>query len=141
MRIFILEDDSSCSGIIEWFKRRRNEVKLASNIEDMAYYLEYEEEYRKYDKFILDASLPGAVILHLNGEEAEYNGALNGIDYMLDNFSELGIELREDRVVILTAFANKVGVYLDTKLPGHSIRIIDKNDNQLKKHLREFLDS
>ncbi len=141
MNIFILEDDSNCSGVIEWLKRKSDEVKVATNIEDMAYYLEYEEKYRKYDKFIMDASLKGAVILHLNGEEAEYNGALNGIDYMLDNFSELGIELREDKVAILTAFANKVNVYLESKCHSNSLKVIDKNDNQLKKQLRDFLNA
>lgn len=141
MRIFILEDDSDCSKVIEWIKSRNDEVKVAKNMEDMAYFLEYEEEYRQYDKFVMDASLPGATILHLDGEEAEYDGALNGIDYMLDNFSEMGIELRKDRVAILTAFANKVHAYLEAKGYSHSIKIIDKNDNQLKTQLKNFLKS
>lgn len=141
MKIFILEDDSDCSDIIDWVKNKKDIVKVAKNIEDMAYYLEYEEEYRIYDKFIMDASLPGAQILHMNGGESEYNGILNGIDYMLDNFPKLGIELRKEKVAILTAFANKASAYLNLKLQGNTINIIDKNDNQLKTHLKDFLKS
>lgn len=140
MKIFILEDDSSCSAVIEWLKDRSDKVKLAKNIEDAAYFLEYEDEYKNYDKFIMDASLPGATILHLDGTEKKYNGALNGIDFMLDNFLELGIELKANKVAILTAFAPHVKSYLNSKKEQYTIKIIDKNDNHLKNRLQEFLD-
>ena len=141
MKIFILEDDSNCEGVIDWLKGNHDVVKVVKNIEDAAYYLEYEGEYREYDKFIMDASLPGAVILHLDGTETKYNGALNGIDYMLDIFPNLGIELQANKVAILTAFAAYVKEYLGFKIEADSIRIIDKNDNRLKNNLQKFLEA
>ena len=141
MKIFILEDDGNCSGVIEWLMNRGDTVKVVKRLEDLAYYLEYEEQYRDYDKFIMDASLPSATILHMDGTEEKYVGALNGIDYILDNFPNLGIELLADRVVILTAFAQQTEKYLRSKQVSCAVGIIDKNDNDLKKLLQNFLES
>ncbi len=141
MKLFILEDDGNCNSIINWLKERTDTIKVVKNIEDAAYFLEYETDYKNYDKFILDASLPGAAILHLNGSEVPYNGALNGIDFMLDLFPDLGIELNADRVAILTAFTTRAKEYLSAKNILDPINIIDKNDNDLTKKLLEFLSS
>ena len=141
MKIFILEDDSNCSGVIEWLKNGGETVKVVKRLEDLAYFLEYEEQYRDYDKFIMDASLPSAMILHMNGTEEKYVGALNGIDYILDNFPNLGIELLADRVVILTAFAQQTEKYFRSKQVSCAVSIIDKNDNDLKNLLKNFLES
>ena len=51
MKILILEDNGNCSGVIEWLKNRSDTVKVVKRLEDLAYYLEYEEQYRDYDKF------------------------------------------------------------------------------------------
>ena len=141
VNIFILEDDSSCSGVIEWLRKKGDIVKVVKKLEDLSYYLEYEEQYRKYDKFIMDASLPGATILHIDGTEKKYVGALNGIDYILDNFPNLGIEPLADRVAILTAFAQQTEKYLRSKQVSRTVSIIDKNDNDLKNLLQNFLES
>lgn len=141
MRIFILEDDGNCKAFIDWIKEQGDEVLHVKNIEDMAYYLEYEEGYKDYDKFVIDASLPAASVLHLDGAEEEYNGALNGIDYMLENFPRLGIELHGRRVVVLTAFAGTIEGHLKSKQMECCFSVIDKNDSQLKSRLQEFLQS
>lgn len=141
MKIFVLEDDGNCKALIDWIKDLADEVMHVKNIEDMAYYLEYEEGYEDYEKFIIDASLPAASVLHLDGTEEEYNGALNGIDYMLDNFPRLGIELHDKRVAVLTAFAGSIEGHLKSKQRECCFSIIDKNDNQLKKRLQDFLQS
>lgn len=137
MRIFVLEDDSDCYGVIKWLQDSTNSIKIAKNLEDASYYLEYEEIYRNYDKFLMDASLPGASVLHLDGNQMDYNGLYNGIDYTIDSFTGLGIDM--SKVAILTAFALQVEEYLAKKYPDYSIRIINKNDGDLTKRLQEFL--
>ncbi len=139
MKIFVLEDDDKCNGIITWFQDSANSVKVVRTIEDATYYLEYEEEYKEYDKFILDASLLSASILHVDGEQKEYNGALNGIDFMMDIFPKLGIDMHN--VSILTAFENVVRSYLNANYADISINIINKNDGDLTRRLLDFLDS
>lgn len=141
MNIFILEDDGSCKALIDWIKNLGDEVMHVKNIEDMAYYLEYEEGYKDYDKYIIDASLPAASVLHPDETEEEYNGTLNGIDYMLENFPKLGIELHDERVAVLTAFAGSIEGHLKSKQTACCFSIIDKNDNKLKNRLQEFLQS
>lgn len=137
MRIFVLEDDSDCYGVIKWLQDSTNSIKIAKNLEDASYYLEYEETYRDYDKFLMDASVPGASVLHLDGNQTDYNGLYNGIDYTIDSFTELGIDM--GKVAILTAYALQVGEYLAIKYPDYNIRIINKNDGDLTKQLQKFL--
>lgn len=139
MKIFVLEDDSECCGVIKWLQNSDNNIKIAKNLEDASYYLEYEDEesYRDYDKFLMDASIPAASVLHSDGTQTEYNDLYNGIDYIADNFKGLGIDMK--RVAILTAFALQVEEYLAKKYPDYSIRIISKNDGDLTKQLQEFL--
>ena len=137
MKIFVLEDDSNCYGVIEWLQDSTNSIKLVKNLEDASYYLEYEEAYRNYDKFLMDASVPAASVLHLDGSQMDYNGLYNGIDYTIDSFKGLGIDM--SKVAILTAYALQVKGYLAIKYPDYAIRIINKNDGDLTKRLQEFL--
>lgn len=137
MKIFVLEDDSDCCGVIKWLQDSTNSIELVKNLEDASYYLEYEELYRDYDKFLMDASVPAASVLHPDGRQMEYNDLYNGIDYIADSFKELGIDM--NKVAILTAFALQVEEYLAEKYPDYSIRIISKNDGDLTKRLQEFL--
>lgn len=137
MKIFVLEDDGECCGVINWLQDSTNSIKLVKNLEDVCYYLEYEKLYRNYDKFLMDASVPAASVLHPDGRQTEYNDLYNGIDYMADSFEELGIDM--SKVAILTAFALQVEGYLAEKYPDYSIRIISKNDGDLTKRLQEFL--
>ncbi len=139
MKIFFLEDDDKCNGIVTWLRDSANSVKVVRTIEDAAYYLEYEEEYREFDKFILDASLLGASILHVDGEQKEYNGALNGIDFMMDIFPKLGIDMQN--ASILTAFESMARNYLNVNYADISINIINKNDSDLTRRLLDFLNS
>ncbi len=141
MKIFILEDDGNCSGVIEWLKNRSDEIKLVKNLEDACYFLEYEAGYTAYDKFIMDASLPGAKILHCNGKEKKYMGALNGIDYIFNTFPDLGIELKKEKVAILTAFAPQAKTYMQLNNYKDTVQIINKNDNHFKTVLQDFLES
>lgn len=137
MKIFVLEDDGDCCGVIKWLEDSTNSIKLVKNLEDASYYLEYEEFYGDYDKFLMDASVPAASVLHPDGRQTEYNDLYNGIDYIADNFEGLGIDM--GRVAILTAFALQVEEYLAKKYPDNFIRIISKNDGDLTKRLQEFL--
>lgn len=137
MKIFVLEDDDSCYGVIQWLQGNRNVVQHVKNLEDTSYYLEYEEIYKHYDKFLMDASVPAASILHPDDTEADYNGLYNGIDYITDNFKRL--EIAWDKVAIFTAYALQVEEYLTRKYPDCPIRIINKNDRDLTKRLQEFL--
>lgn len=137
MKIFVLEDDSDCYGVIKWLQDSTNSIMHAKNLEDACYFLQYEEPYRDYDKFIMDASVPAASVIHPDGRQTEYNGLYNGIDYIADNFEGLGIDL--NRVAILTAFALQVEEYVAKKYPNYAIKIISKNDGDLTKRLQEFL--
>lgn len=139
MKIFVLEDDPECNGVIEWLQDKTDTIKIARTIEDASYYLEYEDSYRNYDKFLLDASLPAASVLHQDGCTKDYYGSYNGIDFMMDNFSTLEIDIRN--VAILTAYAPQVKKYIDSKFSHWSIKIIYKNDNDLTKQLQDFLNS
>lgn len=137
MKIFVLEDDSDCNGVIKWLQDSINSVRLVKNLEDASYCLEYEEIYRNYDKFLMDASVPAASVFHPDGSQSDYNGLYNGIDYIADRFEELGVDM--SKVAILTAYALSVEEYLAKKYPDFSIRIINKNDGDLTKRLQEFL--
>lgn len=137
MKIFVLEDDSNCCGVIEWLQNSDNNIKIAKNLEDASYYLEYVELYMDCDKFLMDASVPAASVLHPDGSQANYNDLYNGIDYTIDSFTGLGIDM--SKVAILTAYAQSVQEYLAKKYPDYSIRIISKNDGDLTKRLQEFL--
>ena len=137
MKIFVLEDDSNCYGVIKWLQDSTNSIKLVKNLEDASYYLEYEGAYRNYDKFLMDASVPAASVLHFDGSQTDYNGHYNGIDYITDSFKGLGIDM--NKVAILTAYAPQIEKYLVSKYPDYSIRIINKNDGDLTKRLQEFL--
>ena len=103
MKVFILEDDVNCSPIIEWIAERF-EVKYVRNIEDAVYYLEYENGSDKCDKFIFDASVPGAVIIHNDGREEAYDCDLNGIDFMISCFTRLRLNEKGKKVAVLSAY-------------------------------------
>ncbi|MCM1230987.1 MAG: hypothetical protein NC489_12720 [Ruminococcus flavefaciens] len=139
MKIFVLEDDYNCKGVISWLRGKSNVIKVVETIEDAYYYVEYENAYQYYDKFILDASLPGASVICPDGTEKEYNGALNGIDFVIDTFLKSDADLHN--ITILTAFATQVEAYLKSKGNDRNIRIINKNDNDLTRRLQDFLDS
>lgn len=139
MKIFVLEDDYNCKDVINWLRNKSDTIQIVDTIEDAFYYLIYEEIYRDYDKYILDASLPGAAVCYPDGAEKEYNGALNGIDFVVDNFEKAGIDL--NRIAVLTAFAVQAADYLKLKEYYNRIKIINKNDGDLTKRLQEFLDS
>lgn len=139
MKIFVLEDDYNCKDVINWLRNKSDTIQIVDTIEDAFYYLIYEEIYRDYDKYILDASLPGASVCYPDGAEKEYNGALNGIDFVVDNFEKAGIDL--NKIAVLTAFAVQAADYLKLKEYYNRIKIINKNDGDLTKRLQEFLDS
>ena len=139
MKIFVLEDDYNCKDVINWLRNKSDTIQIVDTIEDAFYYLIYEENYRDYDKYILDASLPGASVCYPDGAEKEYNGSVNGIDFVVDNFEKAGIDL--NRIAVLTAFAAQAADYLKLKKYYNRIKIINKNDGDLTKRLQEFLDS
>lgn len=138
MNVFMLEDDVSCNGVIAWLRASGHTVRVVRTIEDAAYYLVYEKEYKNYDKFIFDASLPAATIIQFDGTEVAYNGALNGIDFMADSFLDLGINM--NKVAILTAFEIMAREYLNLIYKDIQVNLISKNDNDLSRQLIEFLD-
>lgn len=139
MKVFILEDEVSCGPIIEWIKYRFDVVH-AKNIEDATYYLEYEEENIQCDKFIFDASVPAATVTHIDGEEETFNGALNGIDYMISCIRRLVLDRPGNKIAVLTAFDLQVKKYPIPENMREKIKIISKNDNDLVKLLQNFLD-
>ncbi len=140
MKVFILEDDVICNPIIQWIEESF-EVKYCRNIEDAAYYLEYEEGSEQCDKYIFDASVPAAVVFHKDGTEETYDSALNGIDFMISCFDRLGLGEKGKKVIVLSAFDTMVRAY---KIPDNicdKVEIISKNSNDLIRMLQYFLES
>ena len=68
-------------------------------------------------------------------------GALNGIDYIFNTFPDLGIELKKEKVAILTAFAPQAKTYMQLNNYKDTVQIINKNDNHFKTVLQDFLES
>ncbi len=139
MKVFILEDEVSCNPIIEWITCSF-EVVHAKTIEDAVYYLEYEDENAQCDKFIFDASVPAATVTHIDGKEETFNGALNGIEYMISCIQQLELDRPGNKIAVLTAFDLQVKKYPIPKNMREGIEIISKNDNDLVKSLQNFLD-
>lgn len=139
MKVFILEDDVNCNPIIQWIGESF-EVKYTSNIEDAAYYLEYEQGIEQCDKYIFDASVPAACIIHKDGVEETYNGALNGIDFMISCFRRMGLGDNGKKVVVLSAFDVMVKNHNIPKEIRDKVQVISKNSNDLIKMLHDFLD-
>ena len=139
MKVFILEDDANCSAIVEWI-REIFDVEYVKNIEEATYYLEYEGGIEQCDKFIFDASVPAACIIHKDGEEESYNGALNGIDFMISCFEKMGLGEENKKVIVLSAFEIMVRNYNIPEEIRDKVRIISKNDNDLIKMLQDFLE-
>lgn len=140
MTVFILEDEVSCGPIIEWITYRFDVVH-AKNIEDATYYLEYEKENIQCDKFIFDASVPAATVIHMDGEKETFNGALNGIEYMISCIQRMGLDRPGIKIAVLTAFDLQVKKYPIPENMREKIEIISKNDNDLVKLLQNFLES
>ncbi len=140
MKVFILEDEVSCDPIIEWIECRFDVVH-AKNIEDATYYLEYEGENIQCNKFIFDASVPAATVTHIGGKEETFNGALNGIDYMISCIQRLVLDKPGNKIAVLTAFDLQVKKYPIPEIMREKIEIISKNDNDLVKLLQNFLES
>lgn len=139
MKVFVLEDEVQCNPIIEWIGCSY-EVVHAKTIEDAAYYLEYENENAQCDKYIFDASVPAATIIHLDGTRETFNGVLNGIDYMTSCIGRLGLDRKGIKIAVLTAFDLQVRDYNELKNVQSKIEIISKNDNDLIKVLQNFLE-
>ena len=139
MKVFILEDDVNCSPIIRWI-RENFEVEYKRNIEDAIFYLEYEEGCEQCDKYIFDASVPGAEIIHKDGTEESYNSALNGIDFMISCFERLGLGEKGKKVAVLSAFDVRVREYTIPDNIRDKVDVISKNDNDLIRMLQKFLD-
>lgn len=139
MKIFVLEDDYNCKTVIEWLQDKSETIKIVDNLEDAYYFLEYEDEFRHYDKYIIDASVRAASVLYLDGTQKSYNSTLNGIDFVVDNFEQMGID--KHKVAFLTAFYFQVNDYLKLVAGYNRIKIINKNDSDLTRRLQEFLDS
>ena len=115
-------------------------MKYTKNIEDAAFYLEYEGGSNQCDRYIFDASVPAAEIIHSDGKEETYNKALNGIDFMLSCFQRLGLGEKGKKVAALSAFDVMVKNY---KIPDEirdKVEVISKNDNDLIKMLKNFLE-
>lgn len=139
MKVFILEDDMNCKPIIEWIEKSF-EVVHKKNIEDAAYYLEYEGGDEQCDKYIFDASVPMAEIIHPDGSTDIYDGTLNGIDFMISCFQRLKLDEKGKKVAVLSAFDQKVR---DGGIPDEirdKVEVISKNDNDLIKMLHDFLE-
>ena len=139
MKVFILEDDVNCNPIIQWIEESF-EVKYARNIEDAAYYLEYEDGIAQCDKYIFDASVPAACVIHKDETEETFNGALNGIDFMISCFKRLGLGDTRKKVVVLSAFDVMVKNYNIPEEIHNKVQVISKNSNDLIKMLHDFLD-
>lgn len=139
MKVFILEDDVNCIPIIEWIEKSF-EVKYVKNIEDAAYYLEYEGGCDKCDKYIFDASVPGAEIIHIDGSTEIYDYALNGIDFMISCFQRFRLGEKGKKVAVLSAFDLMVKNYGIPKEICDKVDVISKNDNDLIKALQNFLE-
>ena len=140
MKVFILEDDVNCIPIIEWIEQNF-EVKYTKNIEDAAYYLEYEGGSDQCDKFIFDASVPAAEIIHSDGTVEIYNGALNGIDFMISCFKRLRLGEKGKKVAVLSAFDLMVRNYVIPDGICEKVDIISKNNSDLIRALQNFLES
>lgn len=139
-KVFILEDDSKCFGVIDWLKMN-NTVKHVKNIEGAVTFFEFEDGLSWYDKMIFDASLPASMILHKDENEMiEYNEALNGIDLLYDNFERWELDKIPNRIAILTAFDNAVSEYSKMKKLQDRVCIISKNSNDLIREIQKFLD-
>lgn len=141
MRILVLEDDKYCIGVIHWLEARNDKITLVENIEDAVYTLEYDEGVGNYDKIIFDASLPAASVIHEDGRVKDYNGALNGIDLIVENFYHWGLDKKSNVIVILTAFDKFVNEYMKGKLESENVRVISKNSDDLPKQLLDFLNA
>lgn len=139
MKVFILEDDVNCSAIIEWIKGIFD-VKYVKNIEDAAYYLEYEEGIEQCDKYIFDASVPAACIIHKDGIEETYNGALNGIDFMISCFEKLGLGDMGKKVIVLSAYDAMAKKHNIPEEIRDKVQILSKNSNDLIMMLQDFLE-
>lgn len=139
MKIFILDDDANCSPIIEWIEESF-EVEYTKNIEDAVYYLEYEGGSNQCDKFIFDASVPKAVVVHEDGSEEAYDSDLNGIDFMISCFVRLGLSENGKNVAVLSAYDLMVKNYDIPEEIRDKVEIISKNDNDLIKRLQDFLE-
>lgn len=140
MKVFILEDEVSCNPIIEWIECRFDVVH-AKNIEDATYHLEYQGENIKCNKFIFDASVPAATVIHMDGEKEIFNGALNGIEYMISCIQRMALDRPGNRIAVLTAFDLQVKKYSIPEKMQEKIKIMSKNDNDLVKLLQNFLES
>lgn len=139
MKVFVLEDEIVCNPIIDWIGCGF-EVVHARTIEDAVYHLEYEDENAKCDKYIFDASLPAATIIHMDGTKETFNGELNGIDYMISCIERLGLIKQDKKIAILTAFDLQVRKYNILESIQGKIEVISKNDNDLVKLLQNFLE-
>lgn len=139
MKVFILEDEVSCGPIIEWIAYSFDVVH-AKTIEDAAYYLEYEGENIQCSKFIFDASVPAATVIHMDGEEETFNGELNGIDFMISCIHQMELDRPGNKIAVLTAFDLQVKNYPIPENMKEKIEIISKNDNDLVKLLQNFLE-
>lgn len=139
MKVFILEDDEKCSEVIEWIMGIFD-VEYVKTIEDATSFLEYEQGIEQCDKYIFDASVQAANIIHQDGIEEAYNGALNGIDFMISCFERLGLGDKGKKVIVLSAYDVMVKNY---NIPGeirNKVQIISKNSNDLIKMLQDFLE-
>lgn len=139
MKVFILEDDVKCNPIIEWIKESF-EVKYTRYIEDAVYYLEYEGGSDQCDKYIFDASVTEAKIIHSDGTEEIFNGALNGIDFMISCFQRLRLSEKGKKVAVLSAFDVMVKNYVIPDAICDKVEIISKNNNDLIRALQNFLE-
>lgn len=139
MKVFILEDDVNCNPVIEWIGKKF-EVEYAQCIEDAVCYLEYEEGSEQCDKYIFDASVPAAEIIHSDGTKKDYNNALNGIDFMIFCFQKLRLGEEGKKVAVLSAFDKMVRNYYIPEDILDKVEIISKNDGDLIKKLYNFLE-
>ena len=141
MKIFFLDDSVECKNIAEWLSVN-HDVKYVKTIEETFTYIQFENGLNITDKFIIDASLDaGALYYYDNGEfiQKEYNGVLNGLDMIIDNFHRWGLNESKNKVAVLTAFDGAVKNY---NIPGEirkNITILSKNSDDIVREIQHFL--
>lgn len=137
-KLFILEDDPNAMPIVDWLKMKHNlEVVHARTVEDAVYYLEYCDDapIESYDYFLFDASVPGAEVPSVTGENLTFfeDDGLNGV--LLFNRYRKKIITSGTKAAFITAFSSQIKNRKDI----YDIHMIDKASGSFIKDLSEFL--
>lgn len=137
-KLFILEDDPNAMTIVDWIKSKPNlNVVHARTVEDAVYYLEYCDDapIESYSYFLFDASVPGASVPSVTGEDLNFfaEDGLNGV--LVFNQYRNKIINSGAKVAFMTAFSSQIKEREDTK----GINIIGKASKNFITDLSKFL--